>query len=86
LRIGPSRDEHDGVRDALSVILQPWHLRRTLTMALVVGTILTAINHADVIARGAATSATFAKVALNYLVPFIVSNLGPLAGARGDAS
>jgi hypothetical protein len=75
-----------GVRDALSTILQPQHLRRTMTIALVVGTILTAINHADVIARGDATSATFAKAALNYLVPFIVSNLGLLAGTRGDSS
>jgi hypothetical protein len=68
------------VRDALSICLQPQHLRRTITIALVVGTILTAINHADVIARGDATSATLAKAALNYLVPFIVSNLGLLAG------
>jgi hypothetical protein len=75
-----------GVRDALSTILQPQHLRRTITIALVVGTILTAINHADVIARGEATSATFAKAALNFLVPFIVSNLGLLAGTRGDSS
>jgi Putative zinc-finger len=78
--------EHWGVRDALSVILQPQHLRRTITIALVVGTILTAINHADVIARGDASSATLAKAALNYLVPFIVSNLGLLVGTRGDSS
>jgi hypothetical protein len=74
------------VRDALSVILQPQHLRRTITIALVVGTILTAINHADVIARGDASSATLAKAALNYLVPSIVSTLGLLAGTRGDSS
>jgi hypothetical protein len=74
------------VRDALSIILQPQHRRRTITIALVVGTILTAINHADVIARGDATSATVAKAALNYLVPFVVSNLGLLAGGRGDPS
>jgi hypothetical protein len=75
-----------GVRDALSVILQPQHLRRTITIALVVGTILTAINQADVIARGDASPATLAKAALNYLVPFIVSNLGLLVGTRGDSS
>jgi hypothetical protein len=32
------------VRDALRICLAPQHLRRTLTIALVVGTILTAIN------------------------------------------
>ena len=51
-----------------------------------VGTILTAINQADVIARGEATSTTVAKAVLNYLVPFIVSNLGLLVGARDERS
>jgi hypothetical protein len=74
------------VRDALRIVLRPEHLRQTLTIALVVGTILTAINQADVIVRGDATTTTLAKAALNYLVPFIVSNLGLLAGARGRRS
>ena len=74
--------DHDLVRDALHICLQRQHLRRTLTIAVVVGTALTAINQADVIARGDATSTTVAKAALNYLVPFIVSNLGLLAGTR----
>jgi hypothetical protein len=78
--------EHGSVRDALRIVLRPEHLRQTLTIALVVGTILTAINHADVIFRGDATTTTLAKAALNYLVPFIVSNLGLLAGARGRRS
>jgi hypothetical protein len=72
------------VRDALRIVLQPEHLRRTLMIALVVGTVLTAINQADVIARGDATSATVVKAALNYLVPFIVSNLGLLVGTRDE--
>jgi hypothetical protein len=78
--------DHRLVRDALGICLRPEHLRRTLTIAVVVGTILTAINQADVIARGDATSTTLVKAALNYLVPFIVSNLGLLAGKRGDSS
>jgi hypothetical protein len=72
------------VRDALRIVLQPEHLRRTLTIAVVVGTVLTAINQADVIARGDATTATLVKAALNYLVPFIVSNLGLLVGTRDE--
>jgi hypothetical protein len=83
---GSHTSNHDLVRDALRICLQPEHLRRTLTIAVVVGTVLTAINHADVIARGDATSTTVAKAALNYLVPFIVSNLGLLAGKRGESS
>jgi hypothetical protein len=76
--------KHDLVRDALRTVLQPERLRRTPTIAVVVGTVLTAINHADVVARGDATTATFAKAALNYLVPFVVSNLGLLVGTRGE--
>ena len=74
------------MRNALRICLRPEYLLRTLAIALVVGTILTAINHADVILRGDATTTTLAKAALNYLVPFIVSNLGLVAGARGGRS
>ena len=72
------------MRDAFRLCLEPEHLRRTLTIAIVVGTILTVINHGDVILRGEATSTTVAKAALNYVVPFIVSNLGVLAGTRAE--
>ncbi len=74
------------MRAALRICLQPQHLRRTLTIAVVVGTVLTAINHGDVIVRGAASSTTVVKAMLNYVVPFIVSNLGLLVGMRGDRS
>jgi hypothetical protein len=60
------------------------HLRRTIRIALVVGTILTAINQADVIVGGQATLATWVKATLNYFVPFVVSNLGLLAGKRAE--
>jgi hypothetical protein len=60
------------------------HLRRTLRIALVVGVILTLINQADVIIGGDATAFTWVKVALNFCVPFVVSNLGLLAGKRAE--
>lgn len=41
------------------------------------------INQLDVILRGDATDAVPLKVAANYLVPFIVSNLGLLTGRSG---
>ena len=59
-------------------------MRRTLRIALVVGIVLTAINQLDVILRGDATAATAIKTALNFVVPFIVSNLGLLSGRRDD--
>ena len=49
-----------------------------------VGTILTLINQLDVILKGDAGTLTWIKAGLNYCVPFIVSNLGLLAGKRAD--
>ena len=71
-------------REALRICLLPEHLRRTVRIALVVGTILTLINQADVIFGGDATAITWVKAGLNYCVPFIVSNLGLLAGKRAE--
>ncbi len=72
--------EARGIRAALGYCSRPEHLRRTIVIAVVVGTLLTAVNQLDVIARGDATTVTWAKCAANYLVPFIVSNLGLLSG------
>jgi hypothetical protein len=52
--------------------------------ALIVGTVLTLVNQVDVVARGEATSTTYLKCAANYLVPFIVANVGLLIG-RGTS-
>ena len=71
-------------RDALRICLRREHLRRTIKIALVVGTILTLINQLDVIVKGDATTLTWVKAGLNYCVPFIVSNLGLLAGKRAE--
>ena len=68
------------VRAALRHCAQPRHLRRTITIALVVGVVLTSINQLDVILSGQATAFTGVKCALNFVVPFIVSNLGLLSG------
>ncbi|MEX2448637.1 MAG: nitrate/nitrite transporter NrtS [Solirubrobacterales bacterium] len=70
------------MRDAVRICLRREHLRRTGAIALVVGTILTAINHADVILGGDAVTLTWIKAGLNYCVPFVVANLGLLAGQR----
>jgi len=45
-----------------------------------VGLVLTSINQLDVILRGDASTATWVKCGMNFLVPFIVSNLGLLSG------
>jgi hypothetical protein len=73
------------VRQALRICFRREHLRRTVKIALVVGTILTLINQLDVIVKGDATTITWVKAGLNYCVPFIVSNLGLLAGKRAQS-
>ena len=78
------------------VIVPPWSSRseacrlvaRGVTfptcarVALVVGTILTVVNQGSVIVGGDATVATWVRVGVNYLVPFIVSSIGYLAPFR----
>jgi hypothetical protein len=66
--------------NAISYCLRPAHLRRTLRIALVVGIVLTAINQLDVLLSGHAGTGTYVKCALNFVVPFVVSNLGLLSG------
>jgi hypothetical protein len=70
------------VRAAVATVTRPEHLRRTLGIAFVVGIALTAINQADVILGGDATLGTWVKCGMNFCVPFVVSNLGLLAGRR----
>jgi len=70
------------LRAALETCRRPANLRRTLTIAFVVGCILSIINEGDVLVRGDATAATVVKVCLNFVVPFVVSNLGVVAGDR----
>jgi hypothetical protein len=74
----------NAVEEALRICLRREHLRRTVRIALVVGVVLTLINQADVIIRGDATAVTWIKAAGNFVVPFIVSNLGLLAGRRAE--
>ena len=71
---------------ALSVCAKPVHLRRTLAIAIVVGTIFTLVNQLGPFVHGHGTWITGLKVALNYVVPFVVSNLGVLAAHRKDRS
>ena len=68
------------LHEALSYCARREHLRRTVRIALVVGVVLTIINQLDVLLGGAPTTVTFLKCGLNFLVPFVVSNLGLLSG------
>jgi hypothetical protein len=85
LALTSSTTSDDGlgrVREACVYCLRRHNLRRTLRIAAVVGVLLTAINQGSVIAHGHATTATWVRCALNFVVPFLVSNAGLLSGRR----
>jgi hypothetical protein len=70
------------IGDAVAYCAQPRNLRRTIAIAIIVGIILTLINQGSVIAAGHATAATWVRCALNFIVPFLVSNAGLLSARR----
>ena len=65
--------------DTLKVCCRWEHLKATGGVALLVGTWLTLVNQADVIAIQGFDVAVLLKIIVNYLTPFVVSNAGLLA-------
>jgi hypothetical protein len=61
-------------------------MRRTVTVALVVGTLLTLINQGDHIASGELDLAVALKIVANYLIPWCVSSIGYIWARRASAS
>ena len=70
------------LRELVRVILAPRHLKRTVSIALVVGTAFFAMNQLGVILAGRATAVVWIKAALTYLTPLLVSNFGILSATR----
>ena len=68
--------------EALRVWFSRATLRKTIKIALVVGTILSLINQLGVILDGRANYVTWLRVAANYFVPFCVSSTGFLSATR----
>lgn len=60
-------------------------VRRAIPTALVVGTILTAINQGGTLVTGDFTSALLWHIPLTYCVPYLVTTWGALGAARGGA-
>jgi hypothetical protein len=69
-----------GTHEALAYCLRRKHLRRTTRIAFVVGLVLTAVNQGAVILAGDTSTLTWVRIAANFLIPFVVSNLGLLSG------
>jgi hypothetical protein len=56
-------------REALRIVAAGENLRRTACVALVVGTVLFAINQLDVVIRGEATPGVSIKASITFVVP-----------------
>ena len=69
-------------REAAAVVLWPSHLRQAVLTALIVGTILFAINQLNIVLEGQATAIVWVKTGVTFLVPFAVANVGILIATR----
>lgn len=79
---GPEPSRWRSWPQAMRLVTSPAMLRRTVLIALVVGTILSIVNQAYVVSAGRADSATWMRIGANYVVPFLVSNAGAFAATR----
>lgn len=57
-------------------------VRAALPVAVVVGTILSAANEGDQIARGQWGWVLWVRLAVNYVTPYVVASVGYLVGGR----
>lgn len=70
------------IMDALKKTFTPPFLQRSLMVALIVGTIVNAINQGVEISHG--HSVVVWKMLLTYLVPFLVASYGGFAALRSE--
>ena len=72
------------VRDLWRSARRPAIFRRCSLIALLVGTLLTVVNQLDVMTGARADPAFALRVVANYLIPFVVSNLGAMASLGAE--
>jgi len=72
-------------RELVDVVTYRPHLKRTVTIALVVGSAFFAMNQLAIVLAGAATPLVWFKVALTYLTPLCMSNFGIASATRRPA-
>ena len=64
--------------DAWRSARRPPVFRRCALIALAVGTLLSLVNQGDVILAGSVDRVALLRILANYLIPFVVSNLGAM--------
>ena len=77
---------HDTIADVLSFLADLWRsacrpaiARRSARIAFVVGTLLSLVNQGDSLVAGRLSGATVLRILANYVIPFVVSNLGAMS-------
>ncbi len=70
------------MKEWLALATQRAIVRRALGYALVVGSILIAINHGDALLAGTVGGERLLKMALTVTVPYLVSTLSSVAALR----
>ena len=71
------------MREWLQMALAPRVVRRALAYAVVVGSVLIAINHGDAILRGQVDTPRLLRMGLTVIVPYLVSTLSSVGALRG---
>ncbi|HSF44293.1 MAG TPA: nitrate/nitrite transporter NrtS [Thermoanaerobaculia bacterium] len=70
------------MKEWLRIGLQASVRQRALRVALVVGSILLVINHGDAILHGNLTRDRLVRMALTFLVPYLVSTFSSVGAIR----
>lgn len=69
-------------QEAIHVVTYPAHLRKTITIALLIGSIFVALNQLPVFLAGHADGVVVAKAVMTFLTPLCVSNYSILVATR----
>jgi hypothetical protein len=64
--------------EAIGLFLRGYTLRTAIPTALVVGTVLCAVNQGAILINGQTTTGTWVRMIINYVVPFVVASIGYL--------
>lgn len=68
--------------EAVGLVLRGRTARVAVPVAATVGTIISLVNQGDVVIGGQANWTTWLRIAINYVVPYIVASVAYLSACR----
>ena len=77
-----AKEGNEIIKCLFDALQHPPLVRRSLTIALVVGSLLTLLNQGDILLAGNWYNDLYWKIPLTYCVPFCVATFGALSNAR----